>query len=347
MKYQKLGNSELAVSALCLGSMTWGSQNTEAEGHEQIDFAVDHGVNFIDTAEMYPTTPLSEDTQGRTEEIIGNWIKKTGKRDRIIVATKVTGDGVKYVHGGVPISAAKIELALHSSLRRLQTDCIDLYQLHWPNRGSYHFRQWCNYEPEKQPHNDTVDHIREVLFALQRHVEAGKIRHIGLSNESCWGTFKFLQTARENGLPRIVSIQNEYSLLNRLYDLDLAELSHHENIGLLSFSPLAAGLLSGKYADGTIPRGSRRTMNEDLSGRLSEFSQPALKEYLAIAQKHGLHPAQMALAFCISRPFMASTIFGATSMEQLKTDLQSVDLPLSAEVQQEIAAVYRRFPVPM
>lgn len=347
MKYNKLGNTDLDVSALCLGSMTWGTQNTQSEGHEQMDFAVDCGVNIIDTAEMYPTTPLGEETQGRTEEIIGSWFKKSGKRDKVVIATKVTGDGVKYVHGGVPISAAKIELALNGSLKRLQTDRIDLYQLHWPNRGSYHFRQWIKFDPVKQPREETLDDIREVLFALQKQVDAGKIRHIGLSNESCWGTGRFLQTAKENKLPRVVSIQNEYSLLNRLYDLDLAELSHHENVGLLSFSPLAAGLLSGKYADGAIPEGSRRTMNDDLSGRLSEFSQPALDAYLAIAKKHNLHPAQLALAFCISRPFMASTIIGATSMEQLKINLASIELELSAEVMAEIALVHRRYPIPM
>ncbi len=347
MKYKTLGDSDLNISAICLGSMTWGTQNTEAEAHQQMDYAVERGVNIFDTAEMYPTTPMGEETQGRTEEHIGSWFKKSGKRGQVMIATKVTGDGPRYIHDGVPISPKKIRLALDGSLRRLQTDTIDLYQLHWPNRGSYHFRQWSRFDPTAQAREQTLDHMREVLFALQKHIDQGKIRAIGLSNESCWGTSKFLQIAKENRLPRVVSIQNEYSLLNRLYDLDLAELSHHENVGLLAFSPLAAGLLSGKYAQGALPAGSRRTMNDDLSGRLSSYSQPALDQYLAIAQKHGIDPAQMALAFCISRPFMASTIIGATSMEQLKTNLGAADLALSAEVIEEINQVYRHYPVPM
>ncbi len=348
MKYNKLGNSDLNVSALCLGSMTWGTQNTEAEGHQQMDYALEHGVNIIDTAEMYPTTPLSEETQGRTEEIIGTWMKKSSKNRDVIIATKVTGAGNQsYIHDGMPINPKKIRLSLESSLRRLQTDCIDLYQLHWPNRGSYHFRQCFTYDPTKQHTNEVNDNIREVLFELQRQIEDGKIRYIGLSNESCWGTGRFLQTASDNKLPRVVSVQNEYSLLNRLYDLDMAELSHHENVGLLAFSPLAAGLLSGKYADGIIPEGSRRTLNDSLNGRLSEYSVQALDQYISIARKHEIAPAQLALAFCMSRPFMASAIIGATTMQQLQENIAACEVTLTQEIQSEIQAVYRQYPVPM
>lgn len=348
MKYNQLGKTDLKVSAICLGSMTWGTQNTEAEGHQQIDYAVEQGVNFIDTAEMYPTTPLSEETQGRTEEIIGTWLKKADKNHKMIIATKVTGIGNQsYIHEGMPINRQKIRLSLESSLRRLQTDCIDLYQLHWPNRGSYHFRQSFDYDPTAQNTNETLDNIREVLFALSQHIDEGKIRHIGLSNESCWGTNQYLQIAKDNNLPRVVSIQNEYSLLARLYDLDLAELSHHENVGLLAFSPLAAGILSGKYADGSVPAGSRRALNDSLSGRFNEHSAPAIEKYLAIAKKYQLPMAQLALAFCITRPFMASTIIGATSMQQLQENLGAADLSLDQEVLADIREVYRQHPVPM
>lgn len=348
MKKNTLGSSNIAVSEICLGSMTWGTQNTEAEAHSQIDYAVECGVNFIDTAEMYPTTPLSESTQGLTETYIGSWLKKNGHTDDIVIATKVTGGGNQpYIHDGMPISPKKIKLALESSLKRLQTDHIDLYQLHWPNRGSYHFRQWWNYNPSTQPTDQTLDHMREVLFALQRYIDEGKIRAVGLSNETCWGVMKFLQTAKDNQLPRVVTVQNEYNLLCRAYDSDLAELSHHENVGLLAFSPLAAGLLSGKYANGEVPPGSRRTLNDSLNGRFQERSAPALDAYLAIAEKHGLSPAQMALAFCIERPFMTSTIIGATSMQQLETNIAAAEVSLSATVRDEISDIYRQYPAPI
>lgn len=347
MKKNRLGNTDIEVSAICLGSMTWGSQNSEAEAHNQIDYAVERGVNFIDTAEMYPTTPLDQSTQGLTESYIGSWLKKSGNSN-VVVATKVTGEGNQpYIHDGMPINPKKIRLALEGSLKRLQTDCIDLYQLHWPNRGSYHFRQWREYDPSEQHTNEALDNIREVLFALKRYVDEGKIRAIGLSNETCWGIMKFLQTAKDNQLPRVVSVQNEYSLLCRSYDTDLAELSHHEQVGLLAFSPLAAGLLSGKYADGTIPDGSRRSLNESLNGRYQQHSLPALQAYLALADKHGLIAAQMALAFCIERPFMTSTIIGATSLEQLQTNIEAVNITLTDDLRKDISEVYRQYPVPM
>lgn len=348
MKYNKLGRTDIEVSAISLGSMTWGTQNTEQEAHDQIDLALEHGVNLIDTAEMYPTTPLGAETQGRTEEYIGTWLKNGGHSRNMLIATKVTGAGNQsYIHDGMKICKEKIRLSLESSLKRLQTECIDLYQLHWPNRGSYHFRQNFTYDPSAQNTEETLEHIEDVLTTLQGYIDQGKIRTIGLSNESTWGTMQFLRIADEKNLPRVVSIQNEYNLMNRLFDLDLAELSHHEQVGLLAFSPLAAGLLSGKYRDGNIPAGSRRTLNDTLSGRFTEKSAPVLDAYLNIAERHDIPPSQLALAFCIGRPFMASAIVGATSLEQLSVNLGAVECVLDESIYEDIAAVYRRNPVPM
>ena len=339
------------VSELCLGSMTWGTQNTEAEGHEQIDFAIDHGINFIDTAEMYPTTPLSADTQGDTERIIGTWIAKNrAMRDRVVIATKVSGAGYKGVRNGDPISPKTIEIALHDSLKSLQTDVIDLYQLHWPNRGSYAFRQSWTYNPTRQNTTETLDHMHAVLEALDGHIKAGKIRAVGLSNESAWGTSNWLKIADEKGYPRMASVQNEYSLMCRYFDLDMAELCHHEDVGLLSFSPLACGLLTGKYLDckgDERPAGSRAAVSSDtLGGRWNQTAHNAVAAYCEVAGKHGLDATQMALAWCLTRPFMASVIFGATSMSQLENSIQAASLELSDEVMADILAVYRAFPKP-
>jgi len=347
MKYHPLGHTDMMVSELCLGSMTWGTQNTEAQGHEQMDFAVDAGINVFDTAEMYPTTPLSEETYGNTEAIIGSWFKQSGNRDRVILATKVTGKGPKYIHGGGPINADKMRAAINNSLKRLQTDYIDLYQLHWPNRNSYHFRQSWSYDPTRQNRNETRQQILEILRCAEELIKEGKIRSIGLSNETCWGTAQFLELAAANDLPRVVSVQNEYSLMQRLFDLDMAELAHNEKVGLLAFSPLAAGQLSGKYRHDTLPPDSRRAMNKDLSGRYSEHSIPVLEQYLCIADQYQLDPAQMALAFCMSRPFMTSTIIGATTMPQLRNNIAAADLTLDDDVMAAIQKVYRAHPVPM
>ncbi len=349
MQYKKLGRTNIEVSTLCLGSMTWGTQNSEAEGHGQIDIALDHGVNFIDTAEMYPTTPLGQETQGRTEEIIGSWIAKTGRRDDVIIATKVIGGGSNAVKGreGADISPTTIRQAVESSLKRLQTDYIDLYQFHWPNRGSYHFRNYWKFDPSGQDRNKTRDHMTECLRTVGELVDEGKIRHFGTSNESCWGVSQFLEIAEAEGLPRMVSIQNEYSLLCRIYDLDLAELSINEDVGLLAYSPLAAGILTGKYQGDVTPAGSRRTFSANLGGRLTKHAYPAVDAYLAVAQKHGLDPSQMALAFCMARPFMASVIVGATSNQQLENSLKSADLVLSEEAMTDIQAVHREYPMPI
>ncbi len=346
MRYNTLAKTDLKVSELCLGSMTWGSQNTAAEGHAQIDMALDHGVNFIDTAEMYPTNPMRAETIGGTEEVIGEWIAKSGRRRDVILATKVTGAGQRLVRDGAPISADTVRTAIEGSLRRLQTDVIDLYQLHWPNRGSYHFRQNWTFDATGQARGEVGAHMLDVLEEMQRQVEAGRVRHFGLSNESAWGTAEWLRLAEANGLPRVASIQNEYSLLCRVFDLDLAELCHHEDVGLLAFSPLACGLLSGKYAPDVTPSGSRRAATPDLGGRLTSRVWPAIDAYLGIARKHGLDPCQMALAWCASRPFMASVIFGATSPKQLRIALNAAQTDLSDELLQEIAAAHKSHPMP-
>lgn len=346
MEYRRLGRSDFEVSEICLGSMTWGTQNSEAEGHAQIDYALDHGVNFIDTAELYPSNPMSAETTGRTEEIIGSWIRKSGGRDRVILASKVAGAGNRNVQNGIDIGPEKIRASVEGSLRRLQTDCIDLYQLHWPNRGSYHFRQNWRFDPTGQDTRQTLEHVRTTLDCLGELVAAGKIREIGLSNETCWGTSQFLQIAAAGGFPRVVSIQNEYSLLYRSHDLDLAELSHHEQVGLLPYSPLACGLLTGKYLDGSRPDGSRLTINPDLYGRVHDAIWPIVDAYVGVARKHGMDPAQMAIAFCNQRPFVTSTIIGATSIEQLAINLGAADVELGAEVLEDIHSVYRRHPIP-
>jgi aryl-alcohol dehydrogenase-like predicted oxidoreductase len=347
MKYKLLGNSDIKVSEICLGSMNWGTQNSEAEGHQQMDYSLDHGVNFFDTAEMYPANPTSAATQGRTEEIIGSWFKSSARRDQVVLATKVTGEGLKWVQDGVPISPEKIRISIEGSLKRLQTDYIDLYQLHWPNRGSYHFRQAWHFDPTSQNKQETQTHILETLAALKELIEQGKIRQIGLSNETCWGTGQFLQIADSNDLPRVVSIQNEYNLMYRAHDLDLAELSHNEQVGLLPYSPLSCGMLSGKYRDGKKPAGSRITINPNLYGRVNQQANAATDDYVDVAQKHELDPSQMALAFCLQRPFVTSTIIGATSLEQLAINIGSCDVELSKEVLDDIHQVYRRYPAPI
>lgn len=346
MKYNELGGTGIKVSELCLGSMTWGTQNTTDEGHSQIDMALEHGVNFIDTAEMYPVNPLTKDTQGDTERVIGEWVAKSGKRDNVVIATKVSGAGYKNVRDGAPISRKTILTAVESSLQSLQTDYIDLYQLHWPNRGSYMFRQNWHYDPSSQDKSQTLDHMNEVLNVLDELVKAGKIRAVGLSNESAWGTTQWVQQADLNDLPRMATIQNEYSLLCRLFDTDLAETCHNENVGLLAYSPLATGLLTGKYQDGAVPDGSRRSLVNNLGGRTSDRVWDAVDAYLSVAKKHGIDPTQMALAWCLTRPFMASVIFGATSLDQLENSLKSSKLSLSDDVLRDIAAAHKSHPMP-
>ncbi|MGF0536583.1 aldo/keto reductase [Agrobacterium sp. ES01] len=347
MKYNKLGRTDISASEICLGTMTWGSQNNEADAFEQMDYALDQGVNFFDTAELYPTTPLSPETYGKTEEIIGNWLQKNGNRDKVVLASKVAGPGRPYIRNGGPITVEGIREALDASLRRLKTDYLDLYQIHWPNRGHYHFRRSWTYAPWEQDRQKASDDILMILETLNDAVKAGKVRALGLSNETTWGVQKYLTTSEQKGLPRIATVQNEYSLLYRTYDLDLAELSHHEDVGLLSYSPLAAGMLSGKYLNGEVPAGSRGSINSDLGGRLQPLQEAPVRAYVDLAREHGLDPSAMALAFCLTRPFMASVIIGATTMEQLKTNIGAADLTLSAEMMNGIARIHRQYPAPI
>ena len=347
MQYTELGRSGMSVSKLCLGSMTWGTQNSYAEAAAQIFQALDAGVNFIDTAEMYPTTPLTAKTFGDTERIIGRWVKDSGRRADIVIASKILGNGRTDLDDGGNITSAKFAKALDASLARLGVDYLDLYQLHWPDRGSYHFRQHWNYDPSGQVTEDVDASMLDVLEAAAEAIKAGKIRALGLSNETAWGAQRFAHLAEINGLPRVASVQNEYSLLCRHFDLDLAEVSHHESIGLLAFSPLAAGILSGKYDEGDVPAASRRSINDTLGGRWDARSSAAAKRYNALARDHGLEPAGLAIAFCVQRPFMTSTIIGATTEAQLATSLSAADLVLSDELLDEIDGIRREHPMPM
>lgn len=346
MKYRKLGSSDLSISEICLGTMTWGTQNSEAEGHAQMDRAVELGVNFFDTAELYPTTPASGETYGRTEEIIGTWFEKSGKRDEIILASKVSGGCASQIRGGAKADAKNIRLALENSLTRLRTDYVDLYQLHWPNRSHYHFRKYWEFDASSEDPQQTRDEMSENLETLDALVREGKIREVGLSNESVWGINFYLEMAKTNKMPRMVSVQNDYCLLQRGFDLDLAELSRHENVGLLAYSPLAAGMLTGKYANGAIPEGSRRSILPELGGRYHDNSVKALDAYLALAKEHEIDPAQMALAFCLSRPFMNSVIIGATSVEQMEANIGASEVALSQEVMDGIGRVHQLYPRP-
>ena len=346
MKMNPLGRTGIQVSELCLGTMTFGTQTEEAEAHAQIDMALAGGINFVDAAEMYPVNPISAETVGLTETIIGNWFAKTGRRSEVVLATKHSGSGFKHARDGAPISSKTIPEAVEGSLRRLQTDHIDLYQFHWPNRGSYMFRQNWRFDPSKQSHADTMAHMEDALEALQKQVDKGNIRAFGLSNESAWGTSQWLRIAEEKGWPRVASVQNEYSMLCRLYDTDMAEMSVNEDVGLLAFSPLAAGFLTGKYQHGSVPQGSRMDLVPEMGGRKSARVFDAVDAYLAIAQRHGIDPIHMALAFTLQRPFMCSSIFGATRLDQLEHILKTPEVTLSDEVLAEIDDAHRAHPMP-
>ena len=346
MEYRRLGRSDLRVSAICLGTMTFGEQNTEDEGHAQLDYAFERGVNFIDTAELYPIPPRAE-TQGATETIIGNWMKARGNRHQVILATKVAGPGRDWLDhfrgGGNRLDRANIQAAVEDSLRRLQTDYIDYYQLHWPDRRTNCFGRlgydWPELEPETVP-------LEETLEALDDLVRAGKVRHVGVSNETPWGLMRLLCLSESRGWPRIQGIQNPYSLLNRSFEVGLAEISRFESVGLLAYSPLGFGVLTGKYLDGRRPPGARLTRFPDYTRYSNPQAEAATREYVALARASGLDPAQMALAFVTSRPFTTSTIIGATTLDQLKTDLESVDLTLTPDVLEAIEAIHRRHPNP-
>lgn len=347
MQYRTLGRTDIKVSLICLGTMTWGSQNHQVEAHAQLDYAMSQGVNFIDTAEGYPVTPVAADTQFLTETYIGNWIAKRGKRDDLVLATKVSGparDPIRKFRGGNNrLDRRNIELAVEDSLKRLQTDYIDLYQVHWPDRAVPSFGQ--RGLVALDDHSDTVP-IEETLRALTDLVQAGKIRHFGVSNETSWGVSEYLRLARDLGSPRIVSIQNAYNLLNRTFEGGLSEFALREQVGLLAYSPLAGGNLTGKYLGGTVPAGSRR----DVARQFVRYDLPgqpmASARYVAIAHAFGLDPAQMALAFVNTRPFVTANIIGATSLDQLRTNIASVDLALPAEALAAIDLVHRDIPDP-
>ncbi|QDC10720.1 aldo/keto reductase [Oceanicola sp. D3] len=345
MKMQRLGKSDLEVPIWCLGTMTFGNQTSEAEGHAQIDAALEAGLNFLDTAEMYPVNPAKAETVGRTEEIIGNWVAKSGRGSDVVIATKIVGPS-KLARDEKGITAATLREAVDSSLRRLQVDVIDLYQLHWPQRGSYHFRQHWSFAPEQQDRAATRANMEEVMAEMGRLREAGKVRHFGTSNESAWGMTRWNQLAAELGGPRMETVQNEYSLLCRMYDTDMAEMSHQEEVSLLAYSPLAAGLLTGKYEGGARPEGSRASINGDLGGRITARAEAATDAYVALAREHGVDPVHMALAWAAERPFMGSVIFGATTMAQLQHILAGTEFTLTEALREGIAEIYRAHPLP-
>ncbi|MGY6547890.1 MAG: aldo/keto reductase [Roseinatronobacter sp.] len=339
-----LGRTDLTVSEYCLGTMTYGSQTDESDAHRQLDMARAAGINFLDAAEMYPVNPVLLETAGRTEEIIGRWIAARKPQD-VIVATKITGAGSNAVKDGPPISAARMRAAVEASLQRLQVECIDLYQLHWPNRGSYHFRKFWSYDPSDQDRDDTVRHMREVLTCAQELIVEGKIRHIGLSNETAWGVARWSALSEAEGLPRMVSLQNEYSLLCRVFDADLAEACWHENIPLLAYSPLAAGLLTGKYAGNVTPDGSRRERNADLGGRITRRVFEAVAGYLAIAAEFRVDPVHMAIQWTRTRPVPVLPIIGATSAAQLEHMLAGQDVTLPPDALEAIEQLNRAMPL--
>ncbi|CCO46900.1 putative aldo/keto reductase 2 family protein [Vibrio nigripulchritudo SOn1] len=339
MQLRKLPHSTLEISPLCLGTMTFGEQNTEAEAFSQLDYALERGINFIDTAEMYPVPP-KEETQGRTEEYIGNWLEKSGKREKIVLATKVAGPrGIPYIRDKMALDWRNIHQAVDDSLRRLKTDYIDLYQIHWPERQTNCFGQLNYPYPEEQ--HDTP--ILETLEALADIVKQGKVRYIGLSNETPWGVMSYLRLAEKHGLPRAVSIQNPYNLLNRTFEVGLSEIAHHEGVELLAYSPLAFGVLSGKYLNDARPDGARCTLFERFVRYFTPNGIKATEAYVNLAREHGLDPAQMALAFVNQRSFVASNIIGATTIDQLKSNIDSLDVNLSEELLnslQEIGVQY-------
>ena len=346
MKQVALGKTGISVSELCLGTMTWGTQNSQAEGHAQADMAMEAGLNFWDTAEMYPVNPVSARTVGRSEEIIGAWLAARGGRDRVVLATKVTGARQSAVRDGAALSATTMRQAVEASLKRLRTDHIDLYQLHWPNRDTYHFRSIWAYDPRGEDKAGIEAHMVEILELSAQLIAEGKIRHIALSNETVWGAGRWLALAEAQGLPRMVTVQNEYSLLCRQFDSDWAEFSVREDMPLLAFSPLACGIMSGKYAGDVIPEGTRRAFNPTLSNRMTARVLPATAAYLGVAARHGLDPCQMALAFCRQRPFQTIAIIGATNLAQLASNIASADLVLSPEVLNDIATEHRAHPQP-
>ena len=344
MNYKKLGNTDLDVSTICLGTMTWGEQNSQEEGFEQMDYALDNGVNFFDVAEMYPS-PCKKETYGETEKVMGNWFEEKKNRDKIILATKISGPGLTYVRGGGPqYTEKKISEAIENSLKRLKTDYIDLYQLHWPERKTNFFGR-LGYE-----HRDEFNNWNDfgtILIALEKFIKQGKIRFIGLSNETSWGLSKFLEISKLKTLPKMMSIQNPYSLLCRTHEIGLAEISIREKSGLLAYSPLAGGFLTGKYRNNNLPENSRQKLFGEYYTRYSKPNASiVIDKYFDIAKKFNLDFAQMAIKFCEIQKFLTSVIIGATSMEQLKIDIESVNVNLTEEINKKINDVQIIYPNP-
>ena len=343
MNYKNLGNTDLKVSTICLGTMTWGEQNTEHEGFEQMNFALDKGVNFWDTAEIYSIPPKAE-TFGNTETIIGNWFNQTKKRDKVILATKVAGPSRAYIRGGENQFGIKnMSEAIEGSLKRLQTDYIDLYQLHWPERNTNFFGKH-GYEHDENDNDWTP--FEEILESLENFIKEGKIRFIGLSNETAWGLSKFLEISKLKNLPKMMSVQNPYNLLNRSYEVGLAEISVREKSGLLAYSPLAFGYLTGKYRNNNLPEKSRMKLFKDFTRYKNENGQKAIEEYYKISKKFNVDFTQMSLKFCEVQPFVTSVIIGATTMEQLKTNIESVNVNLRDEIINEINNIQKKYPNP-
>ncbi|MFN3713912.1 MAG: aldo/keto reductase [Alcanivoracaceae bacterium] len=343
METRRLGNTDLHVSALCLGTMTWGKQNTREDGFAQMDMAIDHGITFFDTAEMY-AVPATPDTYGKTEQIIGDWFKQTGNRNKVILATKAAGPGewIKHIRGGPRLNREHIVAAVEDSLKRLHTDVIDLYQMHWPDRNTNYFGK-LGYR-----HRDDEDQtpIADTVATLHDLIKQGKIRHYGLSNETPWGVMRYCIEADRQGAPRPVSIQNPYSLLNRTYEIGLAEISHRETIGLLAYSPLAFGMLSGKYRHNQWPENARLTLFKYFSRYTNTQASDATEKYCQLAARHGLTPAQMALQYVTTRSFVTSNIIGATSLPQLEENLRSIEVPMTDALAKEIEAIHTEHPNP-
>ncbi len=343
MKYTTLSGTDIEVSKICLGTMTFGNQNTEAEGFEQMDLALDKGVNFFDTAELYPV-PANAKTQGETERIMGNWFKKTGNRSKIVLASKAAGPGsyTAHIRENLCFNKANIIEALDNSLKRLQTDYLDLYQLHWPERMTNFFGQRGYFHNPKDPWEDNFE---EVLESLDELVKAGKIRQVGLSNETPWGMMRYLEASKK-GMPKMITIQNPYSLLTRVFEVGNSEICMRENVGLLAYSPLGFGRLTGKYRGGYNLDKARLTLFPNMARYNSDQSIEATEQYYQIAQNHGISLTQMALAFVNSQPFLTSNIVGATSVEQLQENIDSIELTLSKELLKEIEAVHNQIPNP-
>ncbi len=344
MKYKKLGGTDLKVSLICLGTMTWGEQNSQEEGFEQMDFALEKGVNFFDTAELYAIPPKAK-TYGRTEEIIGDWFKIKKNRKKIILASKIAGPGLKWIRGGgSQYSPKNIEEALHNSLKRLQTDYIDLYQLHWPERNTNYFGD-LDYEHDVK--EKSWNSFESILNTLKKFIDQGKIRYIGLSNETPWGFSKYLEIAKEKNLPKVVSVQNPYSLVNRTYEVGMSEISIRERAGLLAYSPLAVGYLTGKYRNKKIPKNSRLDLfYENYPRYHNERTYEAVDEYFKISEKYKISLSQLALAFVNSRDFVTSNIIGATTMKQLQENIDSINITLNENVMNEINLIHEKIPNP-